>query len=58
MADLREVITKGLFIHTPDGDDCRFCDYGPACGAKAHDNAGKKLDAPELAPYGRLRNHE
>jgi ATP-dependent helicase/nuclease subunit B len=58
VADLREVITKGLFIHTPDSDDCRFCDYGPACGAKAHDNAGKKLDAPALAPYGRLRTHE
>jgi RecB family exonuclease len=58
VADLREVISEGLFIHTTEQEDCRFCDYGPACGADAHTHAGQKLGDHALAAYRRLGTHE
>jgi ATP-dependent helicase/nuclease subunit B len=58
LSDLREVITSGLFVHTPDVGDCRFCDYGAACGAKAHVHAEGKAKDARLAPYQRLAGHE
>jgi ATP-dependent helicase/nuclease subunit B len=58
LSDLREVITAGLFIHAPDTDDCRFCNYGPACGPNAAARAEGKLADPVLAPYRRLADHE
>ena len=32
--DLREVIVQGAFVHAPDEDDCKCCDYDAACGAR------------------------
>ena len=58
LADLRDVITAGLFVHTPDERDCKYCNYGPACGANATKRAEAKLDDPALAPYKRLAAHE
>lgn len=58
MGDLRDVIARGAFVHTPDGEDCRFCEYGPACGAKAITHAEGKLDDPALHAYRRLANYE
>ncbi len=58
LSDLRDVIRSGLFVHTPDDGDCRFCDYGPACGAKAHVCSAAKAADARLAPYRRLAAHE
>jgi ATP-dependent helicase/nuclease subunit B len=58
LSDLREVITSGLFIHTPDEGDCRFCHYGPACGTDAAKRAKAKLAAAELIPYRRLAAYD
>jgi len=58
LTDLRDVIAQGLFVHTPDTEDCKFCDYGDACGAKAHDRAKAKLDDETLHSYRRLQNYE
>jgi len=58
LTDLREVIAQGLFVHTPDPEDCKFCDYGAACGANPHERAKAKLDDPALLPFLRLRNYE
>lgn len=59
MGDLRDVIAKGLFVHTPDADDCRFCDYGAACGVRAVKRAEvKKANDPALHSFLRLSNYE
>jgi ATP-dependent helicase/nuclease subunit B len=58
LADLREVIASGLFAHTATAEDCRFCDYGPACGANAHANAKIKRDDERLTANRRLAGHE
>jgi ATP-dependent helicase/nuclease subunit B len=41
--DLLAVISSGAFVHTSDGDDCRYCDFGPACGPGAPERAAMKL---------------
>jgi RecB family exonuclease len=58
LADLREVIVAGTFVHAPSEDDCTFCDYAAACGERAHSQAGAKQDDPRLAAFTRLRAHE
>jgi ATP-dependent helicase/nuclease subunit B len=58
MGDLREVIASGLFIHATEKDDCKWCDFGYACGKAARDAAGAKLGDPTLQPFVRLRTHE
>src|SRR5690606_25838523 len=58
LADIREVITKGLFVHTSDEDACRFCDYRPACGAEAFTAARAKEGDSRLEPWRRLLAHE
>lgn len=58
LSDLRDVIRGGLFVHTPDEGDCRFCDYGPACGSSAHTWAKNKLGDERLSPCRRLAGHE
>jgi ATP-dependent helicase/nuclease subunit B len=57
LTDLRQVIVDGTYTHTPDEDDCRFCDYQTACGDKVHDQAGAKLEDKKLIAYGRLAAH-
>jgi ATP-dependent helicase/nuclease subunit B len=57
LADLRQVIVDGTYTHTPDEDDCKFCDYKAACGDKVHDQAGTKLEDTKLIAYGRLAAH-
>ena len=39
LADLRELIVQGAFVHSPNEDDCRFCDYTAACGEDVHQQA-------------------
>ena len=59
LSDLRDVIAHGHFVHTHDKQDCKFCDYGAACGAKEKvlKRAEAKVDAPELASFRRLRHY-
>jgi hypothetical protein len=58
LADLREVIASGLFVHAPDKDACRWCDFGRACGRQGAAQAEGKLQDARLAPYRRLASHE
>ncbi|MEO7189428.1 MAG: PD-(D/E)XK nuclease family protein [Vicinamibacterales bacterium] len=58
LADLRRVISKGVFIHAANAEACRFCDYGYACGLRAHQKALGKQGDPELGPFLQLGSHE
>jgi ATP-dependent helicase/nuclease subunit B len=57
LADLRDVIRLGGFVHGPGDDDCRFCDYTAACGAGVKEQATAKLQDARLKAYGRLTAH-
>jgi CRISPR/Cas system-associated exonuclease Cas4 (RecB family) len=57
LADLRQVIVDGTYTHTPDKNDCKFCDYQAACGAQVHGQASNKLQDKKLIAYGRLAAH-
>ena len=43
LEDLLSVISSGVFVHTSDKDDCRYCDFGRACGVGAPERAKRKL---------------
>ena len=62
LRDLFDLLAAGAFVHTPDQDeDCRFCDFSRACGQKAAERAGPKIDQADNAPldaYRRLNAHE
>jgi ATP-dependent helicase/nuclease subunit B len=58
LADLREVIASGLFVHAPDKDACRWCDFAHACGKQGREQAEGKMQDARLAPYRRLASHE
>jgi ATP-dependent helicase/nuclease subunit B len=57
LGDLRQLIVKGAFVHAPDVDDCKFCDYKEACDRQVHDQAEVKLQSARLATYRRLAGH-
>ena len=60
LRDLFDLLAAGAFVHTRDGDDCRFCDFGRACGPRAAARAEKKIDQSDnaaLEPYRRLGGH-
>ncbi len=58
LSDLRDVIASGIFIHSQDRDsDCKFCDFGRACGKDAHERAKEKAGESVLGPYRRLAGH-
>jgi ATP-dependent helicase/nuclease subunit B len=59
LTDLRHVIATGTFVHAPDPDACKWCDFGDACGPDKHERAARKLEAdPRLATFIRLSAHE
>lgn len=58
LADLRQVIRDGVFVHAPAERDCRFCDYRAACPPDVHEQAESKLGDPKLSAYSRLTEHE
>jgi ATP-dependent helicase/nuclease subunit B len=59
LADLREMIASGAFIHTGDKSDCRFCDFARACGAPvAVTLVQSKLEDKMLALRVRLAAHD
>jgi len=59
LADLRQVIASGLFVHAPDESACKWCDFGAACGTEAARQAEQKINRDTtLAPYRSLVAHE
>jgi ATP-dependent helicase/nuclease subunit B len=61
LRDLFDVLAAGAFVHTPDGGDCRFCEFKRACGALAVERAARKVASEgntALGAYRRLRAHE
>jgi ATP-dependent helicase/DNAse subunit B len=58
LADLRQVIASGLFVHAADEKHCKWCDHGHACGRNAAARAAAKKDDPALAPFRKLAAHE
>jgi ATP-dependent helicase/nuclease subunit B len=58
LGDLRLVIASGLFVHAPEPDGCKWCDFGYACGKEAPARAKAKTADPALGPYLRLVAHE
>jgi RecB family exonuclease len=58
LADLRDLILSGAFVHAPDEDDCKWCDYAAACGRGVNEQAAKKIDDGTLDAYRRLAAHE
>jgi RecB family exonuclease len=57
LADLRELIVNGVFVHAPNEGDCKFCDFKAACANEVHAQAEAKLTDPALAAYRRLGAH-
>jgi ATP-dependent helicase/nuclease subunit B len=59
LSDLRQVIASGLFVHAPEEDGCKWCDFGNACGSKAQPRAAIKMSGDAgLEPYRKLAAHE
>lgn len=59
LGDLRQVIASGLFVHAPDESACKWCDFGPACGASMGKRADQKItNDSSLAPYRSLVRHD
>ena len=61
LRDLFDLLAAGAFVHTPDEDeDCRYCEFGRACGQRAAERAQAKLDQADnaaLDAYRRLSAH-
>jgi len=59
LADLRNVIATGVFIHSPDERSCKWCHHGHACGKNAPARAAAKVSSdPALQPFRKLAAHE
>jgi sulfatase maturation enzyme AslB (radical SAM superfamily) len=62
LRDLFDLLAAGAFVHSPNQDeDCRFCEFGRACGPGAAAGAQAKIDNganDTLEAYRRLRAHE
>jgi ATP-dependent helicase/nuclease subunit B len=59
--DLSEVLSAGTFIHAPDEDSCKWCEFGPACGQNAVEQAEAKLENTSnlmLDAYRRLQEYD
>jgi ATP-dependent helicase/nuclease subunit B len=62
LRDLFDLLAAGAFVHSPNQDeDCRFCEFGRACGPGAAERAQAKIDNGAndmLEAYRRLSAHE
>jgi ATP-dependent helicase/nuclease subunit B len=58
MRDLLDVLGAGTFTHTPEENDCSFCEMQAACGTAPFARAKGKLTAPAVEAFRRLREHE
>jgi hypothetical protein len=53
------VIASGTFVHAPEEDACKWCEFGSACGPNVHERAALKLAADRrLSPFIELTRHE
>jgi ATP-dependent helicase/nuclease subunit B len=60
LGDLVALVREGTFLHTPEPEDCKFCEFGRACGPDPTGRAARKLAAPAngaLAAYRQLQRH-
>ena len=58
LADLRQVIASGLFVHASDESACKWCKLVAACGVNPFERASAKVGDPKLEPYRKLVAHE
>ncbi len=61
LRDLFDVLARGTFVHSPHSTDCRWCDFGRACGPDPMARAKRKIDHDGnaiLDGYRRLAGHE
>jgi ATP-dependent helicase/nuclease subunit B len=58
LADLRQVIASGLFVHATDESACKWCEFGAACGTNPVERASAKVADPKLEPYRKLDAHD
>ncbi len=61
LGDLFDIVGRGLFVHTADENDCKYCEVGRACGRDVYARAEQKIenDANDvLGPYWKLAEHE
>jgi ATP-dependent helicase/nuclease subunit B len=61
LRDLFDLLAAGAFVHSPHDEDCRFCEFGRACGPRAAGRANAKIDNADndaLEAYRRLSAHE
>jgi RecB family exonuclease len=58
LTDLRQVIVEGVYTHTPNEKDCKFCDYAAACDAQVHERATDTSQDVKLVAFGRLAGHD
>lgn len=61
LGDLFDVLAAGAFVHAEDAGDCRYCDFGAACGRDAFARGKRKLANGAnvvLEPFRRLGAHE
>jgi RecB family exonuclease len=61
LRDLFDTLKTGAFVHTEDEDDCKWCEFGRACGRTPFERAALKIDNGAnavLEPYWRLADHE
>ena len=54
LATLRDVIVSGAFVHTPDKEACKWCDYTVACGDRVQERAAAKATDTKLVAFGKL----
>ncbi len=61
LRDLFDLLAAGAFVHTPNSDDCRYCEFPRACGREPVQRAKPKIENAHnavLEPYRRLAAHE
>jgi hypothetical protein len=61
LGDLFDVLAAGAFVHAENERDCRYCDFGAACGSDAFAHGRRKIANPAnvvLDPFRRLGAHE
>jgi ATP-dependent helicase/nuclease subunit B len=61
VSDLLDVMASGTFVHTDTDGECRFCEFGNACGAGSPDRAAGKIaneKGKRLEAVRRLAGHE
>ncbi|HJO38339.1 MAG: PD-(D/E)XK nuclease family protein [Vicinamibacterales bacterium] len=61
LGNLFDTVANGAFVHTADGENCRFCKHSDACGRDRFARAGRKIwntANTALEPYRKLLRTE